>query len=429
MVPVWRSQWKIRVDRTIPYVKNRRRRIVFSAAFFGLRVRPFIRKKGGGADLHFRKPHMKIVAALDSFKGSLSSLELADAVEKGVRKVFPDAEIFKVPVADGGEGTTEALCNELRKIPVHDPLGNPIEAVYGILPDGTAVIETAAASGLLLIPPGRRNPLIASTFGTGEMIRHAFTSGCRSFILGLGGSATNDGGMGLLSALGFEFIDGTGKRLSGTGGDLLNVREIATEKATAKLSDCRFLAACDVKNPLYGPNGAAFIFAPQKGADTKMVGLLDDGLRNYAAVAGKRFARTPGAGAAGGLGFALLTFLKAELRPGIELILEKQNFDALLEGADFVITGEGRIDSQTTQGKTPIGVAAAAKRRNIPVIALAGWLSEDAGIVHDYGIDAIFSIQNRPVSLAEAMDKANAARLTELRTEEIFRTLRLGHRE
>lgn len=372
---------------------------------------------------------MKIVAALDSFKGSLSSLELADAVEKGIRKVFPDAEVIKVPVADGGEGTTEALCSQLRTIPVHDPLGNPIEAVYGILPDGTAVIETAAASGLPLIPPGKRNPLIASTFGTGEMIRHAFTTGCRSFILGLGGSATNDGGMGLLSALGFEFTDGSGKQLAGSGGDLLNVRGIAIEKATAKLSGCRFLAACDVKNPLYGPNGAAFIFAPQKGADTEMVRVLDDGLRNYAAVAGKQFAQTPGAGAAGGLGFALLTFLKAELRPGIELILEKQNFDALLDEADFVITGEGRIDSQTTQGKTPIGVAAAAKRRKIPVIALAGGLSEDAGSVHEHGIDAIFSIQNHPTSLAEAMEKDNAARMTELRTEEIFRVIRLCRAE
>ena len=369
---------------------------------------------------------MKIVAALDSFKGSLSSLELADAVEKGVRKVFPDAEILKVPVADGGEGTTEALCRELRTVSVHDPLGNPIQAVYGVLPDGTAVIETAAASGLPLIPPGRRNPLIGSTFGTGEMIRHAFTTGCRNFILGLGGSATNDGGMGLLSALGFEFTDAAGNLLPGSGADLIKIRGINGEKARAKLSGCRFLAACDVKNPLYGPNGAAFIFAPQKGADAEVVRILDDGLRNYAAVAGKRFARTPGSGAAGGLGFALLTFLEAELRPGIELILAKQNFDALLEGADFVITGEGRMDSQTLQGKTPIGVAAAAKRRGIPVIALAGGLADDAGVVHDHGIDAVFSIQNRPVSLAEAMDKTNAARMTELRTEEIFRVIRLG---
>lgn len=369
---------------------------------------------------------MKIVAALDSFKGSLTSFELADAVEKGVRRVFPNAEVLKVPVADGGEGTTEALCQELRTVPVHDPLGTPIEAVYGILPDGTAVIETAAASGLPLIPPGRRNPLAASTFGTGEMIRHAFTAGCRSFILGLGGSATNDGGMGLLSALGFEFTDAAGNLLAGSGADLLKIREIKTEKARAKLSDCRFLGACDVKTPLYGPNGAAFIFAPQKGADAEMVRILDDGLRNYAAVAGKRFARTPGSGAAGGLGFALLTFLEAELRPGVELILAKQNFDALLEGADFVITGEGWMDSQTLQGKTPIGVAAAAKRHGIPVIALAGGLADDAGTVHDHGIDAVFSIQNRPVSLAEAMDKTNAARMTELRTEEIFRVIRLG---
>ena len=325
---------------------------------------------------------MKIVIASDSFKGSLSSLQVADAVEEGIRAALgTGAEIVKVGVADGGEGTTEALAESLggrlTSAVVSDPLGRPISAVYGITGSGdTAVMEMSSASGLPLLALSERNPMLTSTRGTGELIADALARGCRKFLMGIGGSATNDCGTGMLSALGWRFYDAEGHLLWGRGTDLEKICTIDDTDVLPAMREASFTVACDVNNPLYGPRGTAFVFAPQKGADSEMVATLDRGLRSFAAVIEKKYGISvgdvPGAGAAGGLGAAFLAFTGARLVPGIDMVLDAIRFDETLTGASLVFTGEGKIDSQTICGKTPSGVLSRAARQGISVIAIGG---------------------------------------------------------
>lgn len=360
---------------------------------------------------------MKIVIASDSFKGSLASMEVARSVEMGILDVFPSCDVVKVAVADGGEGTMDALCQSLGgrfiRIPVEDPIGRTINASYVILEDGnTAVLEMSSASGLTLLTPAERNPMLTSTYGTGQLIDDAIGRGCRRFLVGIGGSATNDAGMGMLTALGYRFLDAAGNVLPGAGASLSKVCGIDCSGVSQAVRDSEFIVACDVDSPLYGPDGAAYVFAPQKGADPDMVKALDDGLRHYAdAVASgeasimKDAASMPGAGAAGGLGYAFVAFFGARLQRGVDMVLDAVGFDSIIEGADLVITGEGRIDAQTLTGKTPYGVLQRASRQNIPVIALAGSVALD----DSSGFTAIRQITPPDMQLSEAMLTAVAS--------------------
>jgi glycerate kinase len=374
---------------------------------------------------------MKIVIASDSFKGSLASMEVARSVEMGILDVFPSCDVVKVAVADGGEGTMDALCQSLGgrfiRIPVQDPIGRTIFASYVILEDGnTAVLEMSSASGLTLLTPAERNPMLTSTYGTGQLIDDAIGRGCRRFLVGIGGSATNDAGMGLLTALGYRFLDAEGNELPGAGASLSKVCGIDCSGVSQAVRDSEFIVACDVDSPLYGPDGAAYVFAPQKGADPEMVRALDDGLRQYADVVAsytgkipmhggpsctgetsimKDAASMPGAGAAGGLGYAFVAFFGARLQRGVDMVLDAVGFDSIIEGADLVITGEGRIDAQTLTGKTPYGVLQRASRQNIPVIALAGSVALD----DSSGFTAIRQITPPDMQLSEAMLPAVAS--------------------
>jgi glycerate 2-kinase len=360
---------------------------------------------------------MKIVIAPDSFKESLSALEVATEIEAGFREVFPEAHYQKVPMADGGEGTVAAMVaatgGRLVTVQVTGPLGEAVQACYGLTGDGeTAVIEMAAASGLALVPPGLRDPLNTTSFGTGELIRAALDAGARHLIIGIGGSATNDGGAGMLQALGVQLLDRAGNQIGFGGGSLASLERIDLSGLDPRLAGCRIDAACDVDNPLTGPRGASAVFGPQKGATPETVALLDHNLARYAEIIsrdlGVSVAATPGAGAAGGMGAALLGFLGAGLRAGVSIVMEAVGLEALVRDADLVITGEGRIDSQTIQGKTPIGVARLAKRHGKPVIGIAGCLSGDAGVVHGHGIDAVFSVLGQPGSVQDALTHAAA---------------------
>ena len=354
----------------------------------------------------------KIVIASDSFKGSLSSAEVAACGERAVHRLFPDCEVVQLPVADGGEGTVETLTAALGgqsvATVVHDPLGRIITAHYGwIAQTQTAIIEMAAASGLPLLQPAERNPWLTSTYGTGELIRDALKRGCRKFLIAIGGSATNDGGMGLLQALGFRFLDAEGQELPGRGGSLQKIQQIDCTGAIATLKSCQFTVACDVTNPFYGTEGAAYVFAPQKGADAAMVEALDQGLRHFAQLIhttqGITIDHLPGAGAAGGLGGGLVAFLQARLTPGIEMVLDALQFDRQIAGADLIITGEGKLDAQTCMGKTALGVLRRAQRQNIPVVALGGAV-EASEVLNRCGFLAVLPILPYPVSLTEAMD-------------------------
>ena len=374
---------------------------------------------------------MKIVIASDSFKGSLASIEVARSIEMGILDVFPSCDVVKVAVADGGEGTMDALCQSLGgkvvRIPVEDPIGRTINASYVILEDGnTAVLEMSSASGLTLLTPAERNPMLTSTYGTGQLIDDAIGRGCRRFLVGIGGSATNDAGMGMLTALGYRFLDAEGNELPGAGASLSKVCGIDCSGVSQAVRDSEFIVACDVDSPLYGPDGAAYVFAPQKGADPDMVKALDDGLRHYADVVAsytgkipmhggpsctgetsimKDAASMPGAGAAGGLGYAFVAFFGARLQRGVDMVLDAVGFDSIIEGADLVITGEGRIDAQTLTGKTPYGVLQRASRQNIPVIALAGSVALD----DSSGFTAIRQITPPDMQLSEAMLPAVAS--------------------
>ena len=376
---------------------------------------------------------MKIVVAADSFKGSLSSAELAVAVETGIQKIYPDADVVKVPVADGGEGTVEALVDGTsgiyRTVKVNGPLMTPVTALYGITGDGkTAVIEMASASGLPLVPAEKRNPMKTTSYGTGELIKDALLKGCREFLVGIGGSATNDCGMGMMQALGMKFLDEEGAQLGVGGENLIKTASIDDSSLMEQIKESRFLIACDVDNPLYGENGAAHVYGRQKGATEQMVLDLDKGLIQFNEIVKSKYSfdmnALPGAGAAGGLGGAFAAFLNGELKPGIDIILDKTNLSAKMAGADFVITGEGRIDFQSVMGKTPVGVSKLAAKLEIPVIAIAGAVTDDADVVHDHGINSLFSIMNYPIALDDAMEPERSKIFVEKNIEEIFRLIK-----
>lgn len=376
---------------------------------------------------------MKIVIAADSFKGSLTSAGVVDAVRRGVGEELPGAQVVGVPVADGGEGTVDAFHaaagGTLREETVRGPLGRPVRARYGILPDGTAVIEMAQASGLTLLSQAELNPLCATTYGTGELVRAALDRGCRRFILGLGGSATNDGGAGFAEALGARFLDAEGAPLSPGGGALAKLAAIDCSGLDPRLQGCEFWAASDVSNPLCGPYGASAVYGPQKGAGGEEIARLDAALANYARVLeaqlGRSIARQPSAGAAGGLGAALLAFCGAEIRSGIELLLDAARFEELLRDTALVVTGEGRIDGQSAYGKVPAGVARRTKMAgDIPVVAIVGCVGEGADALYDLGIDAILPIAEGAMTLKESMQNADA--LVRKAAKRMIRLLRAG---
>lgn len=371
---------------------------------------------------------MNLVIAADSFKGSCSAREVTDTIERAAKSVFPDAAVTKIPVADGGEGTVDALVAAMHgkkvSVPVHDPLGRPVTAEYGLLPDGSAVIETAAASGLTLLKHDELDALHASTFGTGELIRHAMEHGVKKIILGLGGSATTDGGAGLASALGISFRDSAGNELAPGGAALGELSEISTEHLIPAAAGCEFIIACDVKNRLCGPSGAAAIFGPQKGADDEQVKILDSALSHYAAVLKEKLhcdaAETDGSGAAGGLLCGLLPYFPVTICSGIDLVLDLTHFDTHVRHADLIITGEGRIDSQSALGKVPVGVAVRAKKiKHVPVIAIAGAKGEGCESLYQFGIDAIFDTVPGIISLEDAM--SHAEKNLERTAENVFR--------
>ena len=355
----------------------------------------------------------KVVVASDSFKGSVTSWEVAESVEIAVHRVFPTCEVVKIPVGDGGEGTVETLIAAMNgttvTTTVHDPLMRPIEVAYGILEDGnTAVMEMAAASGLPLLTESERNPLETTTYGTGEMIKDALRKGCRNFLIGIGGSATNDAGVGMLQALGFRFLNQQGKAV-GLGGKVLGeIEAVDTSNLLPELLESTFSIACDVNNPFYGEKGAAHVFARQKGADDSAVQALDKGLRHFAQIM-KRFAKIeiaelPGAGAAGGLGGGFVAFLQAQLKPGIQQVLEAVRFEERIQGADLVITGEGKLDKQTCMGKTPFGVLQVASKQQIPVIVMGGSV-EEVAVLNQKGFLAVLPLLPYPVQLERAMEK------------------------
>lgn len=374
---------------------------------------------------------MKIVIAPDSYKGSVSAVAVADAMERGVRKVFPNAEVVKIPIADGGEGTVETMIEASGGTWVEEtvvgPLGEPVKAGWGIMGDGeTGVIEMAAASGLPLVGD-RKNPLITTTYGTGELILSALNRGLKRIIIGIGGSATNDGGVGMARALGVRFLDADGKELANGGGALADLASIDVSGIDKRLYGMTLLVACDVDNPLCGPNGASYAYGPQKGATPEMVEALDAALANYAAIAektlGKSVKDTPGAGAAGGLGAGLMLFTQTELRPGIDIILEVNEFDQALRGASLMLTGEGQTDFQTARGKAPVGAAKWAKKYDIPVVCISGGLGKGADEVLAHGIDALASIAPRPISLEDCI--AQGEQLLEEATERICRLVNI----
>ena len=363
----------------------------------------------------------KIVVASDSFKGCLSSMQVADAVERAVLQACPACDVIKIDVADGGEGTMDALQHTLggHKIwlEVSDPLGRPVRASYVILEDGTsAVVEMAVASGLPLLSPEERNPLETSTYGTGQLIADALNKGCRKFLIGIGGSATNDAGMGMLQALGYRFTDAQGNVLCGCGESLEKVASIDASSASPALKESEFIVACDVDAPLYGPKGAAYVFAPQKGADTETVERLDNGLKHFSEVVAKsmdvieEYAHTHGAGAAGGLGFGLMTFLNARLVSGINMVLDAIGFDSIIKDADLIITGEGRIDSQTLAGKTPYGVLQRAKLQGIPVVAIGGSVQLEPEETEAAGFASILQTTPPDTRIEDALNPETASR-------------------
>lgn len=358
---------------------------------------------------------MKIVVAPDSFKENLSAREAADALAKGVRDVIDDAEVVCVPLADGGEGTVEAMVDatggEFVRREVTAPLGDVVEACFGILGDGTtAVIEMASASGLPLVPTEKRNPLVTTTFGTGELIEAALDREVEKILIGIGGSATVDGGAGMAEALGAKLLDADGNPIPRGGGGLAKLERIDVSALDGRIARTTVEVACDVDNPLTGETGAARVYGPQKGATSGQVPVLDEALARFAEVIRRDLAvdvaAIPGSGAAGGLGAGLVAFLGATLRPGIDMVVDAVGLEDTMRGADFVITGEGRMDRQSAFGKTPVGAAAVAKKFGIPVVAIVGAVGEGADEVLDHGIDAIFSIHTGPMTLEEAFERS-----------------------
>lgn len=375
---------------------------------------------------------MKTVVAIDSFKGSLSTFRAGEAVKTGIGQVYPDAEVVISPVADGGEGTLDAIVyaigGKIVTLEVTSPLGGKINARYGVLKDNTAVIEIAEAAGITLVKQEERNPMYTTTRGVGELIRHAIVSGCRNFVVGLGGSVTNDGGVGMLAALGFEFLDKNGKPIADGACGLENLFEIKTENALRELAECSFTLASDVENPLCGERGATRVFSPQKGAIAEDLPRMDAWLDAYADITKKvlpdsdKYAR--GMGAAGGLGFAFASFLKAKMRSGTELVTELTEVEKHISTADIIVTGEGRLDSQTSMGKAPVGIAKIAKKYNKTVIAFSGCVTPDAEILSEYGIDAYFPILRSVTTLEEAIDEKNAFENLRATVVQVFRLIK-----
>ncbi len=375
---------------------------------------------------------MKVVIAIDSFKGSLSSIEAGMAAKDGVLKAKPGTEVIVKPLADGGEGTVDALIEGLDgeqiDITVTGPMGAAVSCYYGLLrKTNTAVIEMASAAGITLVPSEKKNPLLATTYGVGEIIRDAMERGCRDFIIGIGGSATNDGGIGMLKALGYNFSDENGKDTGEGGQALAKIASIDTQNRHPLISECKFRIACDVNNPLCGENGATYIYGPQKGVTDDLKKELDAGMANFAKITaaslGKDNSNIPGTGAAGGLGFAFLSYIGAELTPGIELILDAVDLDNDLKDADVVITDEGRLDHQTAMGKAPVGVARLAKKYDAKVVAFAGAVTEGAAACNNAGIDAYFPIVRGVTTLEDAMKKENAQKNMAETAEQVFRLL------
>ncbi len=376
---------------------------------------------------------MNIVVALDSFKGSLTSLEAGNCVRNGIIKAIPDASVNVFPLADGGEGTTDALFGtlggEIIEITVTGPLFSPVKSEYLILKNNTAVIEMSKAAGLTLVDEDHRNPLYTTTFGVGEMIKDAINRGCKNFIIGIGGSATNDGGVGMLSALGFSFTDSEGKNITPNCAGLGNIFEINTEKAFKKLSECRFNVACDVTNPLCGENGCSTVFGPQKGSTNEQIKLMDNYLKKYAELTKEIIPDAdmdfPGSGAAGGLGFAFRSYLNASLESGIDIVIKETGLEDHIKTSDLVVTGEGKIDFQTVMGKAPHGVAKIAKKHNKKVIAFCGVIGEGANECNENGIDAYFPILRKFVTYNDVLKKEYAeSNLTET-SYQVFRLINL----
>lgn len=378
---------------------------------------------------------MKVTVAIDSLKGSLSSLEAGEAIKEGVKRVYPNAEVYVRPLADGGEGTVETLIcgigGEMQTVTVTGPLGTPVECQYGIIADSkTAIIEMAGAAGITLVPEELRNPMNTTSYGVGELICDAIKKGCRHFIVGIGGSATNDGGIGMLQALGYSILDKDGVPVSCYGKGLADVSQITDENVIPELSQCTFRIACDVKNPLCGDQGCSAVYGPQKGTTPEMVQDMDGWLAHFAEVAKKTYHHadpiTPGTGAAGGLGFAFLTFTNAVLESGVKIVLEETHLEDYVKDADIVLTGEGRLDGQTVMGKAPIGVAEIAKKYGKPVIAFAGCVTKDANVCNTKGIDAYFPILQDVVTLEEAIVAENAKHNMAATAEQVFRALKMA---
>lgn len=375
---------------------------------------------------------MKVVVAIDSLKGSLSSMEAGLAIKDGVLAAKPDAEVIVKPLADGGEGTTDALIEGMNgeriDLTVTGPMHTPVDAYYGYLKDtNTAVMEMASAAGITLVPDKEKNPLLATSYGVGEMIVDAIQRGCRNFIIGIGGSITNDGGIGMLKALGVRFLDEKGEDAGEGGQALAKVARIDLSDLNPLLKECHIQVACDVNNPLCGENGSTYVYGPQKGVTEDMKKTLDEALAHFARVTSEAlendYMNTPGAGAAGGLGFAFLAYVGATLTPGIELVLDAVGLEDELSGADVVVTGEGRLDFQTAMGKAPVGVARLAKKYNARVVAFAGSVTKEATACNEEGIDAFFPILRSVCTLADAMDPVNARNNMIATVEQVFRLL------
>lgn len=381
---------------------------------------------------------MKVTVAIDSLKGSLSSMEAGEAIKEGVKRVYPDAKVCVRPLADGGEGTVEALTcgmgGELQTITVTGPLGTPVECDYGIIAESkTAIIEMSGAAGITQVPDELRNPMNTTTYGVGEVICDAIKKGCRRFIVGIGGSATNDGGIGMLQALGYGILDKNGNQVSCYGKGLADIAQITNDQIIPELSECTFKIACDVTNPLCGDKGCSAIYGPQKGATPEMIREMDGWLADFAKTARKVYdhadPEVPGTGAAGGLGFAFLTFTNAVLESGIKIVLEETRLEDYVKDADIVVTGEGRLDGQTVMGKAPIGVAETAKKFNKPVLGFAGCVTKDAVACNKGGIDAFFPILQGVVTLEEAMAAENARYNMSAAVEQVFRVVQMMERK
>ncbi len=375
---------------------------------------------------------MKLLFASDSFKGTLSSERIIELLTESANKIFPGCETVGVPIADGGEGTVDAVISvtkgQRKSVVVHGPLMEEVTASYGVFHEDNAIIEMAAASGLPMVPGDKRNPLHTTTYGTGELIKDALDSGYRKISIAIGGSATNDGGMGAMRALGIRFLDSNGQELEGTGSDLVNVVDIDISSIHSAVSEAEFTVMCDVNNPLTGPDGATFTFGKQKGGTPEILEELEHGMKNYASVIQKKLGidvdKIAGSGAAGGLGAALCVFLQAELKSGIETVLDLIDFDTLLEGTDLVITGEGRIDWQSAFGKVPSGIGMRCKKMNVPAVALVGGMGDGAEKIYEFGVDSMISTINGAMDIEEALERAEE--LYSGAADRLFRMVRVG---